>query len=408
MDPLYNIGVSAYRLAVKVASVRNRKARLMLKGQSQTMNKLREQLDPAGGYIWIHAASLGEFEQGRPIIEYIKRVNPQARILLTFFSPSGYEVRKNYPLADVVCYMPFDLPRNVKKFLDLVKPTMAIFVKYEFWGNYLKSLKRRGVPTYIVSAIFRPGQIFFRPWGNMFRSMLKCYTTIFVQDEASRELLAGININNVVVAGDTRFDRVAHVKENAKEFPIVERFVSGATRTVVMGSSWPQDEQLMIPYFNEHPGMKLIIAPHEFDRERLHVIVSSVKRPVGFYSQVTPDEAAKLDCLVIDSFGILSSLYRYGQLAYVGGGFGVGIHNINEAAVYGIPVVFGPHHSKFREAGDLIACGGGFDVNNAEQFEQVMDRLLGNEAHLTQAGKVAGEYITSHLGATQRICDYIL
>ena len=406
-DPLYNIGISAYKLAVRVASVRNRKARLMLRGQSRTLATLREKLDPAGGYIWVHAASLGEFEQGRPIIERIKRDNPQARILLTFFSPSGYEVRKNYQLADVVCYMPFDQRRNVKRFLDLVKPSMAIFVKYEFWGGYLNSLRRRGIPTYIVSAIFRPGQIFFRRWGGMFRNMLRCFTTLFVQDERSRDLLAGIGINNVVVAGDTRFDRVARVKENAREFPVIEQFVAGAQRTVVMGSSWPQDEELMIPYFNEHPDMKLIIAPHEFDHERLHVLASALKRPCGFYSQVTAGEAAKLDCLIIDSFGILSSLYRYGQVAYVGGGFGSGIHNINEAAVYGIPVVFGPKHEKFREATDLIADGGGFAVHDNEDFTPIMDRLLHDEAFMRHAGQIAGQYIASHIGATDVICDAI-
>ena len=407
MDPLYNLGVLAYRNAVRVASVRNRKAKLMLRGQRRTFRTLQRRLDPAGGYIWIHASSLGEFEQGRPLIELIKRRQPSARIVLTFFSPSGYEVRKNYAGADAVVYLPFDLTHNVKKFLDIVKPSVAIFVKYEFWGNYLMELKRRDVPTYIISSIFRPGQIFFRPWGGMFRKMLRCYDTLFVQNEQSRELLASIGIDNVMVCGDTRFDRVADVRAAAREFPVIEQFVQDAPFTLVMGSSWQPDEDIVIPYFNAHPDMKLIIAPHEFDRQRLRIMMSKISRPAGFYSDTTVAGARRLQCLIIDSFGILSSLYRYGNVAYVGGGFGAGIHNINEAAVYGIPVIFGPRHDKFQEASDLIACGGGFAIEDAEGLATVMDSLRENHARLELAGKSAGDYIQSHLGATTQIYDHI-
>lgn len=407
MDPLYNLGILTYRNAVRLAALRKRKAKLMLRGQSRTFRWLHRKLDPEaeGRYIWVHASSLGEFEQGRPLIEMIKRRQPDARILLTFFSPSGYEVRKNYSLADVVVYLPFDLSHQVKKFIDLVKPRMAIFVKYEFWGNYLMELHRRHIPTYIISAIFRPGQIFFRPWGGMFRKMLQCFNTIFVQNEQSRELLHGIGVDNVVVAGDTRFDRVADVMQTAKDFPLIERFVSNARFTLIMGSSWQPDEDIVIPYFDCHPELKLIIAPHEFDRQRLSTISSKVLRRGGFYSEVTIDDVAQRDCLVIDSFGILSSLYRYGQIAYVGGGFGAGIHNINEAAVYGVPVIFGPNHGKFQEAADLIACQGGFAISNKEQFAQVMDRLLADADQLRRSGEAAGRYIQSHLGATQLIYD---
>jgi len=407
MDLLYNLGVATYRNAVRVASIRNRKAQLMLRGQRRTFRLLQRRLDPQGGYIWIHASSLGEFEQGRPLIELIRRRQPDARILLTFFSPSGYEVRKNYSGADVVAYLPFDLSHQVKKFLELVKPSTAIFVKYEFWGNYLMELRRRDVPTYIISAIFRPGQVFFRPWGGMFRKMLRCFDTLFVQNEQSRELLSGIGIDNVEVCGDTRFDRVADVRAAAREFPVIERFVEDAPFTLVMGSSWQPDEDIVIPYFNSHPCMKLIIAPHEFDRHRLHVLMSKITRPAGFYSETRLNNVGKLDCLIIDSFGILSSLYRYGTSAYVGGGFGAGIHNINEAAVYGIPVIFGPRHHKFQEAADLLACGGGYAVDDAEAFSDIMDSLLDNKALLAQAGSAAGEYIQSHLGATQQIYDRI-
>ncbi len=407
MDPAYNFGISTYKLAVRLASLKNRKARLMLDGQSQTFDYLREHLDPSGGYIWIHASSLGEFEQGRPLIEMIRNNHPQARIVLSFFSPSGYEVRKNYNQVDAVCYLPFDLPGNVTKFLDLVKPSMAIFVKYEFWGNYLQELHRRGVPTYSISAIFRPSQVFFKPWGGKMRKILSYFTKLYVQNEESRQLLAGIGIDQVEVSGDTRFDRVAHIREQTKQFPTIENFVSNARLTVVMGSSWEPDEDLMIPYFNSHPDIKLIIAPHEFDRERLLAIMSRIKRPAGLFSQALPATSSQLDCIIIDSFGLLSSLYRYGQIAMIGGGFGAGIHNLNEAAVYGMPVIFGPNYHKFSEAKDLIACGGGFAVSNADDFSTVMDRLLSDDAELRRAGMVAESYIQSHLGATELIYEQI-
>ena len=409
MDPIYNLGVAAYRNAVRFAAgpLRNGKAKLLLRGQRRCFRTLQRKLDPNGGYIWIHASSLGEFEQGRPLIEMIKRDQPDARILLTFFSPSGYEVRKNFSMVDAVVYLPFDLSKNVKKFLDLVKPSMAVFIKYEFWGNYLSALKQRGIPTYIISAIFRPGQIFFRPWGGMFRKMLKCFDTLFVQNEQSRELLAGIGVENVVVAGDTRFDRVADVRAAAREFPLVAKFVENAKFTLVMGSSWPPDEDIVIPYFNAHREMKLIIAPHEFDRHRLHVLMSKLARPARFYSEATLKNIENADCLIIDSFGLLSSLYRYGQTAYVGGGFGVSIHNINEAAVYGIPVIFGPKYHKFQEAKDLIELDGAMSIHDADSFSAAMDPMLENEPLRLQCGKTAGDYIQSHLGGTKIIYDMI-
>ncbi|MBO4870997.1 MAG: 3-deoxy-D-manno-octulosonic acid transferase [Muribaculaceae bacterium] len=403
MDPLYNFGIRAYKAAVKLASHKNNKAKLMVKGQAQTFEHLRQRLDPAGGYIWIHSSSLGEFEQARPLIEMIKTRNPEARIVLSFFSPSGYEVRKNYDLADAVCYLPFDLIHNVKRFLDIVKPSVAIFVKYEFWGNYLMELHRRHIPTYIISSIFRDGQIFFRPWGGMFRKMLRCFDTLFVQDEESRQLLADINITNVVVAGDTRFDRVVTVRDSAREFPLIQEFASNAKFTLVMGSSWQPDEDIVIPYFNAHPDMKLIIAPHEFDKERLLSIMGRIDRKTVLYTHAHKGQMASCDCLIINTFGLLSSLYRYGQVAYIGGGFGSGIHNINEAAVYGMPVIFGPNYHKFREAHELIACEGGFTISDAEQFATIMDKFVSSTEELQRCGNIAANYIQSHLGATQRI-----
>ncbi len=400
MDFLYNTGISLYKLGARVASLKNHKAKQMLDGQARTFDYLKERLTPGTRYIWIHAASLGEFEQGRPLIEMIKAKQPDAHIVLSFFSPSGYEVRKGYNMVDAVVYLPFDLPENVDKFINLVNPQMAIFIKYEFWGNYLKALKRRGIPTYLVSAIFRPGQVFFKPWGGMFREVLSCFTTMFVQNAASRTLLNKIGFNNVEVAGDTRFDRVADVRNAAKDFPVVERFVSNSKFTLVAGSSWQPDEDIIVPYFNSHPGMKLILAPHEFDKERLDALLAKFKRPVSLYSCASADEMEQCDALVVDCFGILSSLYRYGQVAYVGGGFGAGIHNVNEAAVYGMPVVFGPNHKKFREATDLIACGGGFAIDGDEAFAKVMDKMLSNKAFLEKSGTIADKYIQSHLGAT--------
>lgn len=390
-------------LGMRLASPWHHKARLTIQGQSRAISYLKNTLDPSGGYIWIHSSSLGEFEQGRPLIEMIREHQPNAKILLTFYSPSGYEVRKNYDKVDAVCYMPLDTASQARDFLDVVKPKMAIFVKYEFWGNYLMELKRRGVPTYIISAIFRPSQRFFHPWGRMFRQMLHCYTHIYVQNEESRRLLSQIGVDNVDVCGDTRFDRVMQVKNEAKEFPILAAMTAHSPFTLVMGSSWQPDEDIVIPYFNTHPEMKLVIAPHEFDAIRLKQLLHKIKRPVALYSHTSAEAAGKLDCIIIDCFGILSSLYRYGSAAYVGGGFGAGIHNINEAAVYGIPVIFGPNFGKFREASDLIAVGGGFSINNAGDFKAVADSLIGDHGRLHAVGAIADNYIKNHVGATDFI-----
>ena len=404
MNFLYNIAMAATGWGMHLASPWHHKAKLTVQGQARTVPYLKETLDPDGGYIWIHAASLGEFEQGRPLIEKIREEQPDAKILLSFYSPSGYEVRKSYDKVDAVCYMPVDTPRRVKEFLDVVKPKMAIFVKYEFWGNFLEQLKQRNVPTYIISSIFRPNQSFFKPWGGMFRKMLGCFSYLYVQDDGSRELLHGIGIDNVTVCGDTRLDRVLQIKAQAKEFPEIAAMTSGDKLTLVVGSSWQPDEDIIIPYFNSHPEMKLIIAPHEFDESRLEAMMARIKRPVARYTKLDQvDDPSQLDCMIIDCFGILSSLYRYGDVAYVGGGFGSGIHNVPEAAVYGIPVIFGPRHEKFREALELKECGGGFAINNASQCNDILDRLLGDTNALKQAGSAASNYITTHTGATDRI-----
>lgn len=405
MNPLYNFAIFTYKQAVRLASIRNAKAKKMLQGHKQTFTVLKNSIQEGEDYIWLHASSLGEFEQGRPIIERIKEQKPDQKILLTFFSPSGYEVRKDYPLADVVCYLPFDLPGNVDRFLDLVRPRMAIFIKYEFWGNYLNGLYSRNIPIYIISAIFRPSQIFFKPYGWMFRRMLKFYKYLFVQDETSKYLLNGIGITNVSITGDTRFDRVVEICSHTAGIPLAEEF-KGDTFTLVVGSSWPRDEEIFIEYFNSRPDMKLIIAPHEIDNEHVNYIVSLLKRPTLLHSQSEGKNPADYDCLIIDCFGLLSALYRYGDVAYIGGGFGVGIHNLPEAAVYGIPVIFGPNYRKFKEAHDLLAEGGAFTIYDSGSFRKIMEELSSDEAR-KEAGKKAGEYIRRNTGATKRVVDML-
>lgn len=410
---MYSILIHFYAFIVALIAPFHRKARLMRMGQWKTNRILREKIDRNAKYIWFHASSLGEFEQGRPMMEQIKASYPEYKILLTFFSPSGYEVRKNYAGADVICYLPFDTPFRVKKFLNLANPVMAIFIKYEFWGNYLGELKKRGIPTYIISAIFRQEQLFFQWFGAPYRKMLHCFTHLFVQDNRSQELLAEYGIENVTVCGDTRFDRVLDVRNQARDLPQVDRFVKQGqnekTFTLIAGSSWPQDEDIFIPYFNAHPEMKLIIAPHEIHQEHLTYIESLLKRPSIRLSEAMQNETflEGKDCLIVDSFGMLSSIYRYGTIAYIGGGFGAGIHNTLEAAVYGIPVLFGPRYQKFKEARDLIKVGGGFSVASKEEFDAKMDELLTYPEVLDAVGKSAGEFVSGNAGATQQIMKEI-
>lgn len=399
-NPLYTTAIRALSCGISLGALRSPKLRKMRRGQKEAPSYLAKNIDPASRPIWIHAASLGEFEQGRPLIERIRREYPDRKILLTFFSPSGYEVRKNYPQVDAVSYLPLDTPKRVRRFLDLVNPSVAIFVKYEFWGNYLSELARRDIPTYIISAIFRPGQIFFKPWGGYFRKMLRTFRTIYVQDKASADLLASIGITNTIVAGDTRFDRVTDIMNTTTEMPEIERFARSGSLCVIAGSSWQQDEDIYIPWFNSHPDVKLIIAPHEFDKERVEALTRRLTNgatPLSSYDGDTSRQA-----LIVDCFGKLAAMYRYCSIAYIGGGFGAGIHNINEAAVYDLPVIFGPRYAKFKEAVDLIGLKGAFTVSNRQQFDAVMDALL-DPAVRAKAARTAGDYVRSQLGATDRI-----
>lgn len=403
---MYNIAIYVYLFAVKVAALFSSKPAKMVKGHREVFDMLRKQIDRNAQYIWFHAASLGEFEQGRPLIERIRKEYPQYKILQTFFSPSGYEVRKNYEGADIVCYLPFDTPGNVKKFIELARPCMAFFIKYEFWQNYLNALQVKGIPVYSVSSIFRPNQIFFRWYGKDYRKVLKTFAHLFVQNEASKQLLATIGVEDVTVVGDTRFDRVLDIHAAAKQLPLVEKF-KGDSLTFVAGSSWGPDEDIFIKYFNEHPEMKLVIAPHVVSDSHLKEIMSKLNRSCIRYTQATEAEVSKADCLIVDCYGLLSSIYRYGEISYVGGGFGVGIHNVLEAAVYGIPVIFGPNNKKFREAQHLLEQKGGFEINGYEDFKQLMDKFLSDKACLQQAGKAAGDYVMNNAGALNKIMNAV-
>lgn len=405
-DFFYNLGIILYDFGVHLIAPFSSKPRKMMKGHWVVYRIIRQQREKDANYIWFHAASLGEFEQGRPLMERIKTEHPGYKILLTFFSPSGYEVRKNYRGADIICYLPFDKPRNVKKFLDLAKPCMAFFIKYEFWKNYINELNKRRIPVYSVSSIFRKDQVFFKWYGGRYRDVLKDFDHLFVQNEASKRFLSKIDVTKVSVVGDTRFDRVLEIRNDAKDLPLVERFKKGSF-TLVAGSSWGPDEDLFIEYFNTHPEMKLIIAPHVIDENHLVEIIDKLKRPYVRYSKANEKKVEKVDCLIIDSFGLLSSIYRYGEIAYIGGGFGVGIHNTLEAAVYGIPVIFGPKYHKFMEAIQLIDAKGAFSIKNGEELNVLLDRLISDEEFLRETGNNAGYYVTSNAGATDKILSKI-
>lgn len=399
---IYNLAMYILELGVKLAALFSDKPAKMVKGYREVFDLLQRKIDRNAQYIWFHAASLGEFEQGRPLIERIRKEYPQYKILQTFFSPSGYEVRKNYDGADIVCYLPIDTPSNVKKFIDLVNPCMVFFVKYEFWQNYLNTLYKKGIPVYSVSSIFRSNQIFFRWYGKGYQQVLKTFAHLFVQNEESKQLLAGIGVNNTTVVGDTRFDRVLDICAAAKQLPLVQKF-KGDALTFVAGSSWGPDEDIFIKYFNAHPEMKLIIAPHVVNDSHLKEIESKLQRSSIRYTKATEENVQQADCLMIDCYGLLSSIYRYGEISYIGGGFGVGIHNVLEAAVYGIPVIFGPNNKKFREAQHLLANKGGFEINSYEDFEQLMNKFLTDEAYLKQSGKAAGDYVKGNAGAMEKI-----
>ena len=395
-------------IGVAIASLFNKKVKKMWAGERQAVKVLKEKVDPEARYIWFHAASLGEFEQGRPLIEHLRETHPEYKILLTFFSPSGYEVRKNYEGADIICYLPLDTIRNARRFLRAVKPVMAFFIKYEFWYNYLHILQHRGVPTYSVSSIFRPDQIFFQWYGRQYGRVLKCFTHFFVQNMESKALLAKLGITDVDVVGDTRFDRVLQIKEASKQLPIVEQFTVHAQKVFVAGSSWLPDEEIFIKYFDIHKDWKVIIAPHVISDEHLSQIFELLKgRRVVRYTEATEENVKDAEVLIIDCFGLLSSIYHYGTVSYVGGGFGVGIHNVLEAAVWDIPVVFGPNNKHFQEAQGLMLVQGGFEIKDYQSFRDLMMRFETDASFLQNAGENAGAFVKSRAGATAKVMENV-
>ena len=409
---MYNIVIFLYLCGVAIASIFNEKVRKMWRGERQAIRTIKEKIDPNAQYVWFHAASLGEFEQGRPLMEQLRREHPEYKILLTFFSPSGYEVRKNYEGADIICYLPLDTILNARRFLRTIRPVMAFFIKYEFWYNYLHILRHRGIPVYSVSSIFRPGQVFFRWYGKQYSRVLKCFTHFFVQNEVSRELLATIGITDVSVVGDTRFDRVLQIKAAAKQLPIVEQF-KGNNKCFIAGSSWQPDEEIFIPWLNEHQDWKVVIAPHVIGEEHLQQIEHMLEgRKVVRYSTIEGQKPSantieSADVLIIDCFGLLSSIYHYADVTYVGGGFGVGIHNTLEAAVWDVPVFFGPNNQRFQEAQGLKNCGAGLEIGNADDFRRYMQGFEEHPELMKELGEKAGAYVASLSGATDKILSHV-
>lgn len=402
MKYFYNAGILIYTLAVRLASPFSEKARLWFRGRKGWEQALKTGTDPDQRNIWFHCASLGEFEQGRPVMEELKKQRPECRIILTFFSPSGFEIRKNYSGADFVCYLPADIPRNARKFIETVNPSAVFFVKYEFWYNFISEICKKNVPLYLISGIFRPGQHFFRWYGGFFRKMLFSFTHIFVQDTESERLLKETGLNNVTVAGDTRFDRVVQIAEAAKEIPQLSLF-RGGEKLFLAGSSWPPDEEIIVKYIKSHPGsMKWVFAPHEIGSGNIERLSRLIGEDVIRFSGFTEKEK-DARVMIIDNIGMLSSAYRYADIAAVGGGFGKGIHNVLEAACWGIPVLFGPNHGKFREALMMKAEGAAKSFSSYGDFEAAVDTWLSDEKTYRNAADSAREYVRKNSGATAAI-----
>lgn len=403
----YDLIMSLYAGIIRLVGLRYEKARLWSEGRRDLFSRMREKIDPRERIIWLHVASLGEFEQGRPLIEALRESHPEYRILLTFFSPSGYEIRKNYAGADYIFYLPIDTRKQVRQFLDIAHPELVIFVKYEFWLNFLTELRRRRIRTFVVSAIFRRNSVFFRFYGGLWRKALKTFEVLFVQNEESKSLLAELGYPNTVVAGDTRFDRVAKIAREAKQVPMIERF-KGDKQLFIAGSTWGPDEELLLPLMNDNPELKFVIAPHEMDEGRIERLMRETRGGAVRYTQCddkTSFEGKQL--LILDTVGLLASAYGYASWGYIGGGFGVGIHNTLEAATFGLPIAFGPKYEKFKEARDLVAIGAARSITTYEELKAWFAPLRDDEKHLTEASRLARDYTLSHQGATETILKTI-
>jgi 3-deoxy-D-manno-octulosonic-acid transferase len=408
MKFFYNITIFLYSVLIRLAAPFNIKARQISEGRNHVFAGIIDKIKYDKPIIWVHCASLGEFEQGRPLIEAIRKLHPQYRIFLTFFSPSGYEIRKNYELADYIFYLPSDTKGNAGKLIDLVKPEKVFFVKYEFWFHYINELKKGQIPLYLVSAIFRPDQQFFKntPWGKWYRQMLFGFSHFFVQDEKSVELLGSIGLTNVTRAGDTRFDRVAEIARNGKVIPLVEKF-KGNSLLVVAGSTWKPDEELLVQFIHNNPGIKFIIAPHETKAGNTDRLINLLKTPVICYTDSTEDKVINKQVMIVDTIGILSSIYKYADLAYIGGGFGVGIHNTLEAAIFGMPIVFGPNYRKFNEAATMVKDGIAFPVADFSALESNLNLLLKDGELRNSISQKCLSFTYQNIGATQIILEKV-
>jgi 3-deoxy-D-manno-octulosonic-acid transferase len=407
MHLIYNFGIQLFILALKIASKRNAKARKWIEGRKGMLKIMKQEHAPGAKVIWVHCASLGEFEQGRPLIEEIKRCYPEKKIMLTFFSPSGFEVQKNYQLADYVYYLPADSPRNAKRFIRFSNPEVVFFIKYEYWLNYLTVLKKRKIPVYFVSSIFRKDQLFFKWYGGWYRKMLKLVTHFFLQNQESADLIESLGIKNFSIVGDTRFDRVAHIQENVKPIPEIERFLNGF-KAVVAGSSWKAEEALLMQFHRQFPIHKLIVVPHEVNAENITRLIELFKDDAVCLSQMGTIKNTKLKkVLIVDSYGLLTSIYQYGYIGIIGGGFGAGIHNILEAATFGLPVIFGPKYHRFKEANDLVELKCAFPVNNIEEFNTLLMHLMKDPSVVKILSDRATHYIKSNIGATGKILNAV-
>jgi 3-deoxy-D-manno-octulosonic-acid transferase len=407
MRLIYSIGIVLYGLLLRILAPFHTKARLMVKGRKDWYSEMKQTVDSSQKHIWFHFASLGEFEQGRPVLEAVKNNYLDHKIIVTFYSPSGYEIRKNTNLADYVFYLPYDTAKNARLFLDLVNPRFVLFTKYEYWYYFFEGLHKRAIPLYLISAIFRPEQIFFQAYGTLFLKILSYVTYFFVQNEESVHLLKEFGIRNASLAGDTRFDRVVNLPKNRQMVPEIVQFI-GDSPILVAGSTWPEDEQILRELFQDYSNYKLILAPHEINESHLTGIFNLWPAALRFSKMTTYSATviAESNVLVIDNIGMLSSLYGYGQMAYIGGGFGVGIHNTLEAATYGIPVIFGPNFKKFQEAKDLVENGSGFSIANSKELKSVFCTLQDQSA-CQEAGKLARAYVLQKAGATQIIMKYL-
>ncbi|MDD3107653.1 MAG: glycosyltransferase N-terminal domain-containing protein [Alistipes sp.] len=407
MHLLYNLGIFLMDFFALFAARFNPKVRLWVNGRKGIFDRMSAVIHPTDRIAWFHAASLGEFEQGRPVIEAFRQRSPEYKILVTFFSPSGYEIRKNYQGADYIFYLPSDTPRNVRRFMALVRPEIAVFIKYEFWINYLSAMRRAGTRLFLISALFRPEQVFFRPYGKLFRQALQSFEHLFVQNEESVALLQKIGITAVSVAGDTRFDRVYAIASQARDLPPIARFTAQAP-VFIAGSTWAPDEELLWELVEKFPDVKFIIAPHEIDATRIDHAIARLSRPALRYTQLTPQSDLEgAGVLFIDTIGILSSVYRYARWGYIGGGFGAGIHNILEAATFGLPLSFGPRYTKFREACELIAQGGATSIHDAESLLRWFTILYQQPETSARSGEICRQYVAQHRGATEQIVKEI-